>query len=252
MIKKEQMRIVSNNKIATETMEMVLENSYISEHAVPGQFIHITVVGHTLRRPISIASVDPKAGTVTILFKELGEGTRTLARYEAGMTLDALGPAGNGFPIDKISNTPTALLIGGGIGVPPVYFLAKTLKEQGVNVKAIIGFQSADFVFYEEKFKELGDTFVVTNDGSYGDKGFVTDVIAKAGDFDRYFSCGPSVMLQAVTNKITDKEGYLSFEERMGCGVGACFACVIPAENDKGYLKICQDGPVFAANEVTL
>lgn len=252
MIKKEQMKIISNKRIATETIEMILENKYISENAVPGQFLHITVIGHTLRRPISIASVDADAQTVTILFKELGDGTRELATYQPGTALDVLGPAGNGFPIDKIKETPTALLIGGGIGVPPVYFLAKTLKEQGVNVKAIIGFQSNEFVFYEEKFKQLGETYVVTNDGSYGDKGFVTDIIDKVGDFDRYFSCGPSVMLQAVTNKITNKEGYLSFEERMGCGVGACFACVIPAENDKGYLKICQDGPVFAANEVLL
>lgn len=252
MIKKESMKIIRTEEIAKETIEMILENKHISENAIPGQFLHISVIGHTLRRPISITVVDPEKHTVTILFKVIGEGTKALAAYQAGMTIDVLGPSGNGFPMEEISNTPTALLVGGGIGVPPVYFLAKTLKSLGVNVISIIGFQSKDYVFYEEEFKKLGDTYVVTNDGSYGSEGFVTDVIDKVGEFDRYFSCGPSPMLRAVSKKLAHKEGYLSFEERMGCGVGACFACVIPADNEKGYLKICQDGPVFPANEVVL
>lgn len=252
MIRKERMKLVHVEQIAKETIEMVLENKYISENAVPGQFLHIAVAGHTLRRPISITVVDPEAHTVTILFKVIGDGTKALAAYQAGMSIDVLGPGGNGFPIEKIAATPTALLVGGGIGVPPVYFLAKTLKDLGVNVISVIGFQSKDYVFYEEQFKQLGDTYVVTNDGSYGAEGFVTDVIDQVGEFDRYFSCGPSPMLQAVSKKLAGKEGYLSFEERMGCGVGACFACVIPADNEKGYLKICQDGPVFNAQEVVL
>lgn len=252
MIKKITMDVVHNEEIAKETYEMVLRNDYISSRAVPGQFLHMAVAGYTLRRPISIAAVNKADETVTILYKVIGDGTKALASYEAGTTIDVLGPSGNGFPIEDIKNTGTALLIGGGIGVPPVYFLAQTLKEHGVNVKSIIGFQSKEFVFYEEQFKQLGETYVVTNDGSYGHTGFVTDVIGEVGDYDRFFSCGPAPMLKAVSEAIPDKEGFLSFEERMGCGVGACFACVIPAENEKGYLKICQDGPVFSAKEVLL
>jgi len=227
MIKKETLTIISTQKLALDTVEMVLENEYISQQAEPGQFLHIAVPGHTLRRPISIASVDRAQHTVTILFKIVGKGTEVLATLPTGMTIDALGPNGNGFPVDSIQQGATVLVIGGGIGVPPLYFLASHLKEAGVHVKAILGFQHKDYVFYEERFKALGETHIVTNDGSYGHKGFVTNVVDEVGSFDRYYSCGPLPMLQAVQKTLSDKEGYLSFEERMGCGVGACLACVI-------------------------
>lgn len=252
MIKKEAMNIVSSTTIAKETIELVLQNEYISQHAVPGQFLHIAVSGHTLRRPLSIAAVDKANQTVTILFKIIGTGTKRLANYQVGENLDVLGPSGNGFPIDDIKQDSTILLIGGGIGVPPLYFLGTRLKEMGVNVQSIIGFQSKDFVFYEKAFKALGDTIVVTNDGSYGEEGFVTDVVDKVSPFKRYYSCGPVPMLKAVTNTLENIDGYLSFEERMGCGVGACYACVIPTNDESTYKKICQDGPVFRANEVSL
>ncbi|MFZ3576538.1 dihydroorotate dehydrogenase electron transfer subunit [Virgibacillus sp. DJP39] len=251
MKRKETLLIKSAHEIAYETTEMVLQNVYISENAKPGQFLHIEVAGHTLRRPISIATIDKENETVTVLFKQLGEGTKALATYQAGMEINALGPSGNGFP-DRDTTDTTVLLIGGGIGIPPLYCLGKKLAKEGVQVVSVLGFQNKASVFYEEAFNELGKTFITTNDGSYGEKGFVTDVVEKVADFDCYYSCGPLPMLQAVTQKLKNEKGYISLEERMGCGVGACFACVIPTDDFGGYKKICSDGPVFDANEVSL
>lgn len=251
MIKKEKMKIVSSELIAQDTVEMVLENRFISQTAIPGQFLHVLIEGHTLRRPISIADIDKEENTITILFKMVGSGTRQLATYQIGMTLDVLGPVGNGFQMNVEADS-TVLLIGGGIGVPPMYYLGKTLAKQHVNVIAILGFQTEANVFYEEKFQQIAKTYIVTDDGSYGNKGYVTDILDKIGDFDRYYSCGPELMLKAITKELIGIPGYISLEERMGCGIGACFACMIPANNEKGYKKICSDGPVFNAEEVVL
>lgn len=250
IIQKENMVIKSVKQIALDTIEMVLENTYISKTANPGQFLHASIEGHTLRRPISIADIDQEKETVTILFKILGKGTEKLATYQAGMSFDVLGPSGNGFQIDD--TRATYLLIGGGIGVPPLYYHGKKLVEKQCQVISILGFQTEANVFYEEKFQALGKTFIVTNDGSYGETGFVTDIIEKAGHFDAYFSCGPVPMLKAITEKLPAKPGLISLEERMGCGVGACMACIIPTADGKGYQKICSDGPVFHAQEVSL
>ena len=243
------MILKSVESIALDTIEMKFENSYISQNAVPGQFLHINVEGHTLRRPISIADVNKEQETVTILFKIIGPGTKHLSGYKAGMVLNVLGPNGNGFPIH---DDTSVLLIGGGIGVPPLYNLGKALAERGMKVTSVLGFQTEESVFYEKKFRELGKTFIVTNDGSYGHTGYVTDVLGKTGDFDRYYSCGPVPMLKAITANLVHKKGYISLEERMGCGVGACFACVIPTATHGGYKKICKDGPVFPVQEVAL
>lgn len=252
MIKKTSMEVIATERIAKDTIEMKLKNEYISTQAVPGQFLHISVTGHTLRRPISIAAVNQKEQSVTILFKVIGSGTDALARYQIGSKVDVLGPSGNGFPLDEITSSDRVLLIGGGIGVPPLYYLGTVLKSLGVHIQAVIGFQTKDYVFYEAAFQALGETTVVTNDGSYGEKGFVTSVINTLEPFDHYYSCGPAPMLQAVTQSFPHQPGYLSFEERMGCGVGACLACVIDTKDETGYKKICQDGPVFAVNEVSI
>ncbi len=229
----------------------MLENEYISREALPGQFIHIQLDGFTLRRPISIADTDEQAGTFTILFKIVGDGTKSLANYEVGKRLDVLGPNGQGFPIDDLHTEASVLLIGGGIGVPPIYFLAKKLKERNLSVRAILGFQTKDYVFYEEEFKALAETRIVTDDGSYGDRGFVTNYIAAEG-LDRYYACGPFGMLRAVKHSLPDLDGYLSFEERMACGIGACYACVLPVNAGLSYKKVCKDGPVLSAREVVL
>ena len=251
MIKREELLILRSTLIAIDTIEMVLKNKYISKVAIHGQFLHISVPNFTLRRPISIADIDREAQTVTIIFKIIGSGTKQLATYQPGMTLNALGPNGNGFE-ENNNQDSTVLLIGGGVGVPPLHFLGKSLVKKNVNVISILGYQTAKNVFYEREFQKFGKTYIVTNDGSYGEKGFVTDIIEQVGNFDHYYSCGPLPMLQAVTKKLAHKPGFISLEERMGCGVGACFACVIPIDDKGGYKKICLDGPVFSAQEVRI
>lgn len=251
MTQKERMEIITTREIALDTVEMTLKNAYISKNAKAGQFLHIAVEGHTLRRPISIADVNKEKEAITILFKKLGSGTHALADLNEGDFLDVLGPIGNGFDVE-VEDITTVLLIGGGIGVPPMHYLAKSFNKRNIKVISVLGFQSKDHVFYEEKFQALGETIIVTNDGSYGEKGFVTDALPQVGNFDRYYACGPLPMLQAITNNLPEKQGSISLEERMGCGVGACFACVIPTNTEKGYKKICSDGPVFDAAEVVL
>jgi|SRR5690625_1361335 len=245
------MLILSSKLIALDTIEMKLRNAYISQTVVPGQFIHINVAGHMLRRPISVANADPEGKTITIVFKIIGSGTAQLAEYQPGMMIDALGPSGNGFNLNQNEGS-TVLLIGGGVGVPPLHYLGRTLASKNLNVVSILGFQTARSVFYEQQFNQFSTTYIITNDGTSGAKGFVTDVFADVGEFDCYYTCGPLPMLQAVTKQLSHKEGFISLEERMGCGVGACFACVIPTNDGDGYRKICQDGPVFDAKEVQL
>ncbi|WP_112180783.1 MULTISPECIES: dihydroorotate dehydrogenase electron transfer subunit [Paraliobacillus] len=256
MITKSIVKIEQINEIALDTIEMKLKTPISLEEVNPGQFIHVRIGSdhaHQLRRPISIADLDKVNQIMTIVFKIVGSGTEILARAKVGEELDVLLPCGTGYPIDKLE-VPKALLIGGGIGVPPLYYLAKQLVEKGTEVTAILGFQAKEHVFYEEKFKALGNCHVVTNDGSYGHQGFVTDVIdIESPEFDYFFSCGPTPMLRAVSTKLENSNGYISLEERMGCGVGTCFACVIPVPGSAtDYKKICSDGPVFEASEVAL
>lgn len=252
MNKQVDMSVISVTLIAHQTFEMVLKNEYVSKNAIPGQFLHILIDGHTLRRPISIADVDEDAGTITIIFKTIGEGTKKLSSYIQGQQVDVLGPGGHGFPIDGLSGT-TVLLIGGGVGTPPLHYLGKKLAEdQTITLISILGFQSKEHIFYEDKFRQFGETIVMTDDGSYGNRGFVTDALAHLNNFERFYTCGPTPMLKAVTHKLDQKDGYISLEEYMGCGIGACFACVIPTTEPGGYKKICQDGPVFSAKEVQL
>jgi len=251
MKRKETMTIIEKRFIAKDTVELILQNDDICHRVKPGQFIHILIDGFTLRRPISIADVDLSGKTVTILFKTVGEGTQRLASYNEGEVLDVLGPLGNGFSLPS-KDVKTALLIGGGIGVPPLHLLGKRLAEEGVRVISILGFQEAESVFYENQFQLLGDTFIVTDDGSYGYQGVVTDLLSKVGLFDTYYACGPTPMLKSIQQQLDQAEGYISLEERMGCGVGACFACVIPTADRSSYKKVCQDGPVFHAKEVSI
>lgn len=235
--------------IAKETIEMKLKNSYISKKASPGQFIHINIPNYTLRRPISIASIDDDL--ITIIFKVLGDGTEKLASFNKGDRIQALGPCGNGF--EQPNKSDVVLLVGGGVGIPPLHYLGTLLSEKNINIISVLGFQTKESVFYEHEFKKFSkETIIVTDDGSYGEKGFVTDVIPAHDTFNKFYTCGPMPMLRAVTNLLDQKVGYISLEERMGCGVGACYACVVPTHDNKGYRKICQDGPVFSAKEVIL
>jgi dihydroorotate dehydrogenase electron transfer subunit len=250
-MKKVRMKVIRTRRIAKDTIEMQLKDDYITEVARAGQFIYIQLPDFTLRRPISIADINKEKNQLTILFKILGKGTARLATYESGEFLDCIGPNGNGFS-SFCNDTQSVLLLGGGIGVPPLYYLGKYLIEKGIQVTSILGFQSAEHIFYEKEFQRLGETLIVTDDGSYGEKGFVTDLIDSVPTFDIFYACGPTGMLRAVQHQLEGKKGYLSLEERMGCGIGACSACAVKSTDQDGYLRVCHDGPVFSAREVIL
>ncbi len=235
-------KILSNVKIARDVFEMVLEGD-TSAVTAPGQFINIKIEGLYLRRPISICDWNEK--TITILYKTVGEGTYRLADMEAGKKLDILVGLGNGFDTAKGGENP--LLVGGGVGTPPMYGLCKRLLAMGKKPTVVLGFASKDYVIYEEKFKELGvNVLVATADGTYGVKGFVTTAM-EGVDFSYFYACGPIPMLKALYDA-TDVSGELSFEERMGCGFGACMGCT--CKTKYGNKRICRDGPVLVKEEI--
>ena len=253
------MEIISQRKIASNVYELVLKGAELVNYATQGQFLHLKVSEGTdplLRRPISIAKIDKEKGELTVIYRAEGKGTSMLALKQAGEEVSVLGPLGNGFSLNGTKQGEVAILIGGGIGVPPLYELSLQLVSAGVKVIHVLGFAGSDDVFYEEKFTKLGETYVATMDGTYGEAGTVIDVIDKKGlSFDTIYSCGPTPMLKAIEKSFPEKKGFLSLEERMGCGIGACFACVCHVKNDptrNAYKKICTDGPVFAIGEVEL
>lgn len=259
MMQKQNMIVVNQKEIAKNIYELVLQGTLVQQMNEPGQFVHIKVaegIAPLLRRPISICNVDQEKNEFIMLYRAEGQGTKTLATRKQGEMVDVLGPLGHGFPVEEAEAGQTALLVGGGIGVPPLYELSQRLVAKGVRVIHILGFQTKDVVFYEEKFAELGDTYVATVDGTHGTKGFVTDVIDNYGiDFDILYSCGPLAMLRALEGRYKEKKAYISLEERMGCGIGACFACVCHLQEDPSghsYKKVCSDGPVFPIGEVVL
>jgi dihydroorotate dehydrogenase electron transfer subunit len=258
MIIQDKMIVKSQIELAHNIFEMTLSGKLVDEITSPGQFVHIRVSDSyemLLRRPISIAAIDRAANEITILYRAEGQGTRALSTRRDGDIVDVLGPLGNGFPVEETKAGETAFLIGGGIGVPPLYELSKQLTAKGVTCVHVLGFQSENVVFYNEEFKALGETHIVTVDGTAGTLGFVTNVMEKLGmDFSTYYSCGPMPMLNAVEKMYEGKKGFLSFEQRMGCGVGACFACVCETTegSEKNYIKVCSDGPVFPAGVVAI
>lgn len=260
MIKNELCTIISHKEIAENIYELILQGELSYSMNEPGQFVHVKVSSGydpLLRRPISIANIDQEQKQFTLIYRKEGRGTTILSTKQIGDTVDVLGPLGHGFPVEEVNPGETALLVGGGIGVPPLYELSQRLVERGVNVVHVLGFQTKSALFYEEAFSKLGPTFVATVDGTHGQKGFVTDVIEGEGiTFDTLYSCGPTPMLKALEGKYAKQNKvYLSLEERMGCGIGACFACVCHTADDPNgftYKKVCTDGPVFKAGEVVL
>lgn len=243
MYKRNIYTVTENKKIAKDVFYMILEGdtSYIT---APGQFINIEIDGFYLRRPISVCDWDDK--TITIIYKVVGQGTQAMADMPAGTKLDILTGLGNGFTVVKDSKNP--LVIGGGVGTPPMYALTKELIKQGAKPTVILGFNSKDDVFGEKEFKDLGcEVYITTNDGSYGTKGFVTDVIKNLSGYDYFYTCGPMAMLKAVAQS-TECSGQLSFEERMGCGFGGCMGC--SCKTLTGYKRICTEGPVLLKEEI--
>ncbi|MBQ4561252.1 MAG: dihydroorotate dehydrogenase electron transfer subunit [Clostridia bacterium] len=209
----------------------------------PGQFINIALDGFYLRRPISVCDYNDRE--ITIIYKVVGRGTEKMKSMTEGQTLDVLCGLGNGFDTAKCGDKP--VVVGGGVGVPPMYGLAKALIAQGKEVTAILGFNTASELFYKEEFEALGCKVIVTTvDGSEGTKGFVTNALPEI-EYTDYSACGPEPMLKALYNA-TDKKGQLSFEERMGCGFGACMGC--SCKTIYGNKRICKEGPVLVSDEI--
>ncbi len=234
-------KIVSNRNLTPLVKEMVLLGD-TSAIINAGQFINIKIDGLFLRRPISVC--DLNGDRITIVYKIVGKGTERLAQMQAG-TLDVLTGLGNGYDLSLSGDKP--VLLGGGVGVPPMYLLAKRLLKEGKKPTIILGFNTAEEIFYEQEFKVLGlDVFVTTVDGSYGKKGFVTDKL-KELDYTYFYTCGPEPMLKAIFNT-AKTSGQLSFEERMGCGFGACMGC--SCKTITGNKRICKEGPVLVKEEI--
>ena len=233
--------IIENKALTKDVYKMVLEGD-TSAITASGQFVNILLTGKFLRRPISVC--DWNDTTLTIVYKVVGHGTEQMSKMSVGEKLDILTGLGNGYDLTLAGEKP--VLIGGGVGVPPMYGAAKKLAEMGIKASVILGFNTASEIFYEEEFKALGcDVQVTTVDGSYGIKGFVTHALNM--DYTYFYTCGPEPMLKAVY-KATTTSGQMSFEERVGCGFGACMGC--SCKTITGYKRICKEGPVMKKEEI--
>ncbi len=249
--------ILSQDEIADEIYSMWLQDQQIADTAVPGQFLNVysNDSGRMLPRPISICDTDPARGSVRLVYRRAGKGTREFSACHAGDELDILGPLGNGFPIDRDSAGRSALLVGGGIGIPPLVFLAKSLKAE---VRIAAGYR--DELFLTRELEDGGELYLSTEDGSSGTKGTVLDVI-RENDLraDVIYACGPTPMLRAVKAFAQEEEieCWLSLEERMACGIGACLACVCASVGEDPHSRVknkrvCKDGPVFRSTDVEI
>lgn len=235
-MKREILSVISCRDLNAGVYELVLSGA---SDMRAGQFVELSVPGFYLRRPISVA--DSADGVLTLLVKEAGEGTKKLRTVKSGDTVDALTCLGNGFDL----NAEKPLLVGGGIGCAPLYKLAKDFAAAGVRPTAVLGFRNAAEVYYAEEFARFCDVVIATDDGSAGVRGNAVSA-AEGIDFDRFYACGPQVMLRAAAQKL--RHGQVSLEARMGCGFGACMGCSI--KTTKGYARVCKEGPVFEAEEV--
>ncbi len=233
--------VKENTALNALVYQMVLEGD-TSDITGAGQFVNLQLAGKFLRRPLSVC--DCTEGELTLVYKVVGQGTTQMSEMKPGDTVDVLTGLGNGY--DEADAGEQVLLLGGGVGVPPLYLLAKRLLAAGKSVSVVLGFNKKDEIFFEEEFRALGATVTVTTaDGSYGQKGFVTDALPDR--YDYFYTCGPEPMLKAVY-KATNTSGQFSFEERMGCGFGACMGC--SCKTVTGYKRICKDGPVLRKEEI--
>ena len=235
-------KILTNEALTSSVYRMTLEGD-TSAITAPGQFVNIRLEGKFLRRPISVC--DWEDGKLTLVYKVVGHGTAQMAAMNPGETLDILTGLGNGYDLTLTGEAP--VLVGGGVGVPPMYGLAKHLRALGKPVQVILGFNTKEEIFYEEEFKALGcAVYVTTVDGSCGIPGFVTDAL-KDLDYSHFCACGPEPMLKALY-KASKTSGQMSFEERMGCGFGACMGC--SCKTLTGNKRICKEGPVMKKEEI--
>ena len=239
-MKQQTFEIQANELLAKSVYRMQLAGD--TTGILPGQFVNIRVEGQFLRRPISVCNITD--GVLTIIYKVVGVGTEAMSQLPIGTQLDVLTVLGNGYDLSKAGDHP--LLVGGGVGVPPMYMLARQLREADKKVRVILGFNTKDEVFYEEEFRALGcDVTVTTVDGSHGVKGFVTNALD--GKQSYYYTCGPLPMIKALL-QAAGTNGEVSMEERMGGGLGACMGCTI--QTTQGPKRVCKEGPVFPAEEL--
>lgn len=235
--------VTSNEKLVENVYKMTLQGD-LGEIKAPGQFVNIKIDGLFLRRPISVCDVN--GDKLTIIYKKVGKGTEQMSNMGPGEKLQTLTGLGNGYSLNVSGKSP--LLIGGGVGVPPMYYLARKLIEKGITPSVILGFNKKEEVFYEDEFRNLGCNVIVTTvDGSTGIRGFVTDAMKKSIEYSHIYCCGPEPMLKAVYKESKTGASF-SFEERMGCGFGACMGC--SCKTITGYKRICKDGPVMEKEEI--
>ncbi|MCP8856854.1 dihydroorotate dehydrogenase electron transfer subunit [Latilactobacillus fuchuensis] len=253
--------IQHQTQIAPNIYELCLAGSLAEQPVTPGQFVDIKIPSDALllRRPFGVAKVDAQQKTMTLLYRVVGEGTTILSQAPVGTELSVLGPLGSGYPIAQLQPGQKALIIGGGTGIPPLYELSRQLVAKGVQVQHLFGFATQSAIFYQSEFEALGPTAYATNDGSYGYQGHIGLLLdAQFADalttYDAIYACGPKGLLMAVDNRFANHpNAYISLEERMACGIGACYACVTKLRsNPEVQLKICDDGPVFKTNEVLI
>lgn len=247
--------ITKVTNLTSDIWQLDLTGHFPYEQVQPGQFINILLAqgyDHLLRRPISIAEVDPTQQRLTIVFRVVGQGTEWLSKRQVGDQLDIMGPLGSGFSLPPQNSK--VIVVGGGIGIPPLYQLTKELSLLTKHIQIVLGFRDQGDCFWLDRFRALGQLVVATEDGSQGEQGYVTDVINPVEAYDYLYSCGPLPMLKGLKQHFqnTDVQGYVSLEERMACGVGACYGCVCSSEDKKTNLRICKEGPVFPWKEVTL
>lgn len=259
LVLKEDLLIVSQREIVPRIFEMKLSGEMVLDMA-PGQFLHLRVPDPSklLRRPISICQIDKVNKVATIVYRVERAGTAILSQMKSGDRVDTMGPQGNGFDLSVVISGQKALLIGGGIGVPPLVETAKQLAAKGVDVTSVLGFANKEAVILEEELSVYGKVYVTTDDGSYGIKGYVSTVVddlVQNETYDAIYSCGAPGMLKYVDQKFENHpHAYLSMESRMACGMGACYACVVHLKNaqEAANKRVCEDGPVFETGKIIL
>ncbi len=255
-IRIENMRVIAQEEIAPAIFELVLEGEMV-EAMKAGQFLHLRVPddAHLLRRPISISSIDKVKKQCHLIYRIEGSGTTIFSTLKSGESIDVMGPQGNGFDLSELDNHSKVLLVGGGIGVPPLLEVAKQLYERGVEITTVLGFASKNAVILEDELAQYSQVFVTTDDGSYGIKGNVSAVISECDtEFNAIYSCGAPGMMKYINQTFHDHpRAYLSLESRMACGMGACYACVLKVpDSETVSQRVCEDGPVFKTGTVVL
>ncbi len=249
------MLVQENKQLTQDIFVLTSTGEFPYERTMPGQFVNVLIgegTAHPLRRPISVASCNVETKTLTLVYRVVGDGTKWLSERSPGYVMDVLGPLGKGFP--EPTKSGRVLVVGGGVGIPPLYQLAKTLASQGFRLDIVLGFKNQGDSFWIREFAEFGDVTICTEDGSLGEKGFVTAALGVDKNWTTLYSCGPKPMLQALKSHFQGRviQGYVSLEERMACGVGACWGCTCLDPTGSVAKRICKEGPVFPWEEVSL